>query len=332
LTPIIMKQPPFNIRMLCGICIFLIFSIFSEGQSVDSNYIRQFDKKNIVEVYPGLYITQFNFTNPGERKNDYKLVANSSGYVSTYMSYKWISFKYSWAMPGTKLNEDAKLDYTSLGIRFGNRRLSFHPFYDSYYGLLIRGKKHTRDFEPFRNIQFSDIGIDIYYYTNLKRFSFSATHFSQSQIKSAGSYFIMATPLWQKIDWKNPSMDLISDSATYSLLSSNPEWISFVARAGYSYNFSLKNGKWSIAPSLLFGGGALREVHTGNKSLQGVTDVQAWLSAGYNGTPFYFYLKGFWDNLQTNLFIKNLHQVNANLSITGGYRFASLKKKIFWIL
>ncbi|MBA4166363.1 MAG: DUF4421 family protein, partial [Chitinophagaceae bacterium] len=83
----------------------------------DSGYIRSFRRDNVIENNTGLYRTSFNFTN-GDHKHDYRLVANSSGYLGAYLSYKWFSFNYSFAIPGTQLDHHNKFHYTSLRYRF----------------------------------------------------------------------------------------------------------------------------------------------------------------------------------------------------------------------
>ena len=306
--------------------------LFAQQAAVDSNFIRPFNKQNVLEVYPGIYSTHFNFTNPGERKNDYRLAVNSSGYFGAYAKYKWLSLKYEVNMPGTQLDKDVKFKYTSFHFRFGNRQMLFHPFYDTYNGLLIpEGRR--RQYEPFRNIRFTDAGFDYYYFTNTRHFSFRAGNFfSEQQVKPAGAFFLMATPIWQQISWANPTRGLIGDSSTYTLLSSNPQWISLITRVGYSYNFVFPKTRWIVSPAVIFGTGALQETNTDNKKLQGVYDVKAWLNAGYNGPNYYCYLNAGWGNLQTNLFIKNMHQVTSNVSVTCGYRFNKFKKKILGVL
>lgn len=325
-------------RRLCSIAFLFIESlthpgVFAQPLAFDSNYVRVFNKTNVIEIYPGIYSTHFNFKSPGQRKNDYSLVANSNANISTNLNYKWFSLRYSWAMPGTRLVKNVKLQYTSLGLNFGGRQMRFRPFYESYNGLLIPVQKRKDSFNIFEGIQFTCAGFDYYFFTNTKRFSFSAAKsFSLRQIKSAGSVFVMATPSWQKIRWKNPSMALLKDSATFNLLSRNPEWISLIARIGYTYNIVLDKGKWIIAPAVLTGAGLLREINTSDRSLQPVTNVQAWLNAGYNGPDYYFYFHAWWSNLQTNLLIKNMSQVNTNLSLTVGYRFHNSHKKILGLL
>lgn len=307
--------------------------VAAAAQDPDSNYIQTYSRNNVAEIYPGIYKTSFYFSNRGDRKNNFKLAANSSGFVGLYLGYKWFSLKYAWAIPGTELAKNIKLQSTSFGISFGRRKWSFRPFYNSYEGLLIPEKPGGREYRAFRDIEFSDAGADLYYFFNTARFSFKAANsFSEKQLKSTGSWFLKLTPMWQKIDWQEPSRLVITDSTTYDLLSYDPEWFSLVARIGYSYNFCFLRGKWSVAPAIVIGGGALRELNTGINHLQLVTDLQTWIRTGFNSQKYYCYLNVRWGTLQTNLFIKNLRQENSNISITGGYRFGSLKKRIMGIL
>jgi hypothetical protein len=328
-----MRRCLLNILLLSFLLMIPRPALFAQHSSIDSGYIRLFEKTNVIELYPGIYSTRFNFSNRGEPKSNYRLVANSSGFVGFYLGYKWFSLKYSWAIPGTQLAKNIKLQSTSLGFSFGMRKYSFRPFYNVYDGLLIPADLRSRDFRAFRDIKFTEAGLDMFYFFRTDRFSFRAANgFSEQQIKSKGSFFLKLTPMWQKVNWEDPSRDVITDSATYTLLAYDPEWFSMIARIGYGYNFSFKKGKWSIAPSVLIGGGALREINTGVDHLQLVTDIQASLRAGFNSPLYYVYGTVRWGDLKTNLFIKNLHQVNSNFSITGGYRFRSLKKKILRVL
>ncbi|MEO8415350.1 MAG: DUF4421 family protein [Ginsengibacter sp.] len=306
---------------------------YAQVHDVDSNYIHAFERTNVIEIYPDIYSTRFNFSNPRQRKNNYSLVANSNAHISTNVNYKWLSLGYSWAMPGTQLDKNVKLEYTSLGINFGGKQMRFRPFYESYNGLLVPVEKIKDSFKIFDGIEFTSAGFDYYFFTNTKLFSFSAAKsFSLKQVKSAGSVFFMVTPSWQKINWHSPSMDLVKDSATFHLLSQDPEWVSLMARIGYTHNFAIDKGKWIIAPAILMGAGFLREINTADRNLQAVTDMQAWLNAGYNGPYYYFYFHAWWNNLHTNLLIKNMNQVNTNFSLTAGYRFPDFHKKILGLL
>src|ERR1019366_3615779 len=107
----IMKHRSSYILISIFFIVFIHHASFAQNHPVDSNYIQAFDRKNIIEIYPGIYSTHFNFSNRRQRKNDYSLVANSNAHISTNINYKWLSLRYSWAMPGTQLDEKVKLKY-----------------------------------------------------------------------------------------------------------------------------------------------------------------------------------------------------------------------------
>ena len=130
-------------------CLWYCFFSFAQEPIADTNYIHEFAKTNVIEIYPGIYSTRFDFTNFGQRKYDYSLVANSSAHISTNLNYKWLSLKYSWAKPGTQLDRNVKLQYTSLGLNLGIKQMRFHPFYESYNGLLIPKQKKNDALESF---------------------------------------------------------------------------------------------------------------------------------------------------------------------------------------
>ena len=327
--------------MCCGLITCLCKSLLLPAQkhSVDTTHIRSLLKSNMVETYTGEYATHFNFTSRSDKKSNYKLVANTSGYAGAYFNYKWLSFKYSWAIPGTWLDKNTKFHYTSLSFKFTEGNIQFRPFYHSYNGLLIPEKKERRrmTYTPFRDIRVSDAGSDFFYVTNSKKFSFSAaSYFSERQVKSAGSLLFMATPMWQRLARQNQpqqnTTQRVNNAAPNFFLSTNKQWGSLIGRAGYTYNLTFNKGKWSIAPAFLLGGGGLKEINTSDKYLRSVYDMQAWVNAGYNGNDFYVYLSGQWGNLQTNLLIKNMHQINTDVSLTAGLRFGNLERKIMGIL
>ena len=279
----------------------------------------------------GDYGTRFRFYASGERTPGFKLAANSSAFIGLSLDYKWMTLHYSTAFPGTELDENTELKYTGLSFNFGYRQLRFHPYYDSYNGLLIPQKRGQ--FEPFKNIRFRDAGLDIYWFGNPTQFSFSAAHsFSQQQRRSAGAPVLIVTPLWQKINWVNPSPAVIPDSVTYHLLASNPEWFSLTMKGGYCYTFSFENGKWLIAPAGAIGGGLLRETDHPDQHLQPVTALEGWITGGYNGRRYYCYLSANWSERQSRLLVRRMGQRDYRISITAGFRFAGLKKKILGIL
>lgn len=299
----------------------------------DSNYIRQFDLNNVMEVFPGIYSTQLGFTNSFNNRKNFRLVVNRSAYTGVYLTYKWLWFKYSWAVPGTYLDKNIKQKYNDLQLMYSHRNMSFRPFFESYNGLLYRPSRRAHNFSALPNIQYSALGLEFFYFLNKKRFSFgAANYFSEKQIKSSGSFLIKILPQWQKMDWQNPSHNLIHDSLTYHLLSSNPAWLSLTTGIGYQHNFAIQKGRYSIVPAVVAGPGLVKELDFTKNSIHAAYNLQTWLTAGYNGPRWYCYFNGNWNYLKTNLLIRNMNKTSSDMSLTFGYRFGNYKHKILNIL
>ena len=327
-------------------CLLAGGPVLAQHRPADTSFVHAYQKEHVIETYSGQYGTRFNFISADNRKNNYKLVANTSSYAGTYLNYKWLSFRYSWSIPGTRLDKNTKFHYTSLSFKFSHGSMLFRPFYHSYNGLLIPERKERRrmTYTPLRDIHVSDAGTDFYYLTNTRRFSFNAAnYFSERQVKSAGSFLLMATPMWERLARNMPPALPSPATGPYAgtnpaipqqnfFLSTNKQWFSLIARVGYTYNLALARGKWSIAPTVLVGGGGLKELNTTDKYIRPVYDEQSWINAGYNGDRYYFYLNARWNHRQTNLLIRHMNQTDTDLSATAGYRLGNLKKKILGIL
>lgn len=287
----------------------------------------------MVEVNPGISTTHFTFYNRSLHQPSVHLAANSSAYLGIYINYHWLSVKYYFPLPETSMLEDKSLHYTSIKLRFPGKKFGMDPFFDDYNGLLLPQRPHWHDFTGIKGLHFTDAGTDLYYFPNYRHFSFQATnYYSKEQIKSAGSSFLMVTPLWQRISWNHPNDGQIKDSSTFHFLQKQIEWVSLIARIGYSYSIVLEKGTWMITPSFLMGKGVVKPVTTKSDTWKDVSDVQAWLNIGYNGNNWYLYFAGFIDNLHTNLAAKRLQEINTDLSFTYGYRFRSSGHKIAGIL
>ncbi len=281
----------------------------------DSAYIKPFEKQNVIELFPGIYHTKFDFTNPGSRGGGFKMVANSSGYAGFFFNYKWLSVENSFAVPGTYLDKQTKLKYNSLHFQFYTGPFMIRPYYNSYNGLLIpyNRNRYTAD----RNILFKEAGTELLWCSNASRFSLrEANAFSEQQLKSAGGFIVKATPLWQQLQLKNTDGSTITVVPTSKLFSTSPRWISLTARVGYNYSFVFSNGKWTVSPAVLVGKGLLKELNQHTSKFSSVSGIQSWLNTGYNGAAYDVYFSAVVDDLQTNLILKNMHQLNTDFSLT----------------
>ncbi|PZR27083.1 MAG: hypothetical protein DI535_11755 [Citrobacter freundii] len=316
-------MPRYLILLICTYC--LTQQIVAQSPPADTTYIKPFAKTNYVEAYTGLYSSHYKFRDNNTRESNYQLRLNSSAYLGGDVSYKWFYIEYSFNIPGTKLDNQASFKYRAVKLRLGNRKFIYQPFFGYYNGLLV--PKQGRDsYDQFRGIKFLTAGMEVQYYFNPTRYSPKAANaFSEIQRRSVGSPIITATAMWDKVKWPNPSRGLIRDPQTYDLLASNPEWLSFIVKGGYAYNFVKK--KWLIAPVGYLGAGMLRENTLGSPSYRAVTQVKGVLNAGYNGDNYYMYVCGVADNLSSRLLVKNVQHFSWNMFFTVGYRFKSPDKK-----
>lgn len=315
---------PKNFILLISACC-LLQQLSAQSPPADTTYIKPFAKTNYVEIYSGLYSSDYKFRDNNTRESNYQLRLNSSAYLGADISYKWLYIEYSFNIPGTKLDNRASFKYRQVKLRLGNRKIIYQPFFGYYNGLLV--PKHDRSsYDQFQGIRFMNAGMEVQYYFNPTRYSPKAANaFSEIQRRSVGSPIFTATAMWDKVKWPNPSRGLIRDPQTYDLLASNPEWLSFIVKGGYAYNF-VKN-KWLIAPVAYLGAGMLRENTIGSSSYRAVTQVKGVINAGYNGHKYYVYVCGVADNLSSRLLVKNVQHFSWNMFLTLGYRFKSPDKK-----
>ncbi|AHF17440.1 hypothetical protein NIASO_07550 [Niabella soli DSM 19437] len=298
----------------------------------DAAFVRRYEKGNVIEWNTGDYSSTFNFQGFAKHPSNFMLAANSNWYTGFFLNYKWVALQYNWGIPGTELDNKVKLKHTSFAFTYRRPKISINPFYDFYNGLLLQKRRRSRNFDAFRDMRYYTTGAKLMYYTNTGKFSYQAgSTFGEQQVRSAGGIIVTATPQWQRINWVSPNRSLIKDSLTYTLLSSDPQWVSLIAGAGYNYNFSIDKGKWIVSPAATISAGGLKEVNNHNL-IQAVFSLQGWINAGYSGRNWYSYVNAHVQYQQTNLIIKKLNGYGDGVSVTAGYRFHSLPKKILGIL
>ena len=304
-----------------------LFLCFEAQSQSDSSYIKDFEKCNVVETFPGVYRNAFEFTGRTRRQGNFKLLANGSCYLGFYVHYKWASFHYAFTIPGTQLDDDTKFKYTDLSFRFTTTSLLIQPFLNTLNGLLIP-ERRKREYLPARDIKIMSVGSQIYYYPNANRYSFQAANYlSQLQKRNAGSIVLSFCPQWQQISSAHPSSMNIIDSNTVKLLRNDPQWMSVTGRIGYAYTLVFYKGRWTVSPTLLEGKGLIHEFRGGNRGLQSTSNYQATLNASYNTPSYYFYITAFADFMSTHLLIRDLNQKRTDVSLTVGYRFRNLDER-----
>ncbi|MBS1656426.1 MAG: DUF4421 family protein, partial [Bacteroidetes bacterium] len=216
--------------------------------SSDSLLIQKFLQGNNLQLFTGANRNFFSFTPLHEDEKKYWLNANTSNYFGFNINYKWFSFLYSFNIPHTSLDNNARqLKASSYQLYQYRKKWGIQGDFENFHGLLIR-KKHNNGFETFPSIHYFSLGFDAYYFTNSDQFSYrSAVYYSEEQKVSAGSFILRFSPFWHSFTYGQGTITA-PDSLSYKFLVKQPKWFSATAGLGYAYNFIFRNGLWSICP------------------------------------------------------------------------------------
>jgi hypothetical protein len=220
-----------------------------------------------------------------------------------------------------------------LGKKFG-----IEGDYQKYSGLVLPLHNRRGDFDHFNNVNYREYSMNLYYFLNFRRFSYnSAYRNSYKQTRSAGSMILLLSPIYQSFNVSDTAGASISagDKRFIQIIQKEPKWITLLSRLGYSYNFILDKGKWSINPSFLAGIGAETPLNNSpifNHPAAMVNSLQGRLNGGYNGNDYFIGVNVILDKTIYHLDDTRFNIINNYYALNFGYRFRSLKHKILWLL
>jgi hypothetical protein len=204
-------------------------------------------------------------------------------------------------------------------------------FYQQFTGLVMRDKKRITRYENFPGIKYSNINVNIYYFFNHNKFSYAAARsYAERQNKSAGSIVAILSPSLQSFTYKNETTLTSLDSTSYRFIIQEPHWFSVSGRVGYTFNYIPYHSKWSINAEILVKAGLIKE--RANSSLYSITGIQYGINTGYNGDKMFYLLNLLQDNTVSDFRFAELRNHFLSISLTTGFRFGSLKKKILGVL
>lgn len=223
--------------------------------------------------------------------------------IGAYVQYMAVSLGYSYDVE--KLFKGKEPSHRKFEFGFScalfNAELYYH---ENEGGVNIRtfgdfkpDKKGTRLNEYFPGVKMYNLGFDIYYFFNNKRYSQGAAYnFAKYQLKSQGSFLLGISITNQRL-----TFDLNQLPEKFKQEIDDPSLIkeyffhynSYSILAGYGYN-------WVIAPKLLFNVTAMPAVgfsHYYEDSLEGnkyliSLSIQGRISLTYNLGNYFFGLLG----------------------------------------
>jgi len=303
---------------------------------IDTSYIKKFAKPNDVEIYTGVTKTSFRF-----RKliNDnfisrHKLFANTSAYAGGTIDYNWLSIDYSKNIPNTSVAKQST-SIKALGFHFRKtyNQFLFEAGTDKYKGLILQVSRQQQGY--YDDINYRSYFTRVTYIFNAERFSLNAARsYSVLQAKSAGSFMVSASPLFQRFTLKGDFNEYEqSDSAFLSEISKKPSSLSFLVTGGYTYNFIFNEGDWSINPGIFMGPAIQKRLYQKDgTSLKLIANYQLVLNGGYNGRNVYFHINAAYSNNSSHLMNSKMSINDRSVSLTLGYRMGKLKNKLFGVL
>ena len=302
-----------------------------------SRYVDFLDSNN-VRPYVGFYHTLFKAGSASGRQP--RLQANTSAYLGAALNYKWFSIYYALNIPRTSVlgGDNKTVKASQLIISHWWNHWGLEGSYQHDRGLVDQddpgGPRMVNSVWQWADYKY--LGVNVDYFFNPSRFSYrAADNFARRQARSGGSWLLMITPSYQDFNLQRNAPDTsIKDSTLYNLLTKDANHLVLLAKVGYTYAFSWDKGRWTCSPLFCIGPGAgvyLDQFHTHQRFYPNL-GYQGRLTAGYNGDKWYCYLSGLYDLVQEPEKNLGLKTINESASLSVGYRFHSLRRRILGVL
>jgi hypothetical protein len=306
-------------------------------QQADTTYFKKVAKDNDIEAYLGKYnkVFSFNRVNNDNFIRHHQLKANTSAYIGLHADYKWLSADISTGLPKTFV-DNAISGRKALGIHLGKTtdKIRLDGGYERFNGLVLPLSTRPVHQALKTAFNYTDYSLQGTYIFNANKFSLpAAVNYGALQLRSAGT---LLTNISTTVHMFTQSADSASHPSTDAshvmrALGEHPSWMNTIVNGGYSYNFILGHGNWSINPWLMTGIGAQRELK-GKAGTKLVYDYRCTLTMGYNSPQVYVYLNAFYDHIESRLRYSNLIVRDNDLWLTVGYRLGTLQHKIMGLL
>ena len=317
----------------------LVALLWGGALRAQDQLFQDFADSNNVRPYLGFYHTRFSAGNTLTRARQPRLQANTSAYLGAAVNYKWLSVYYALNIPRTSVlgGDNKTVKASQLIISRWWKRWGLEGSYQRDRGLVDQDDPGSRMVNSvWQWADYKYVGINTSYFFNPSRFSYrAADNFARIQTRSGGSWFLMLTPSYQDFSLQRNARDTsVKDSILYNLISKDANHVVLLAKVGYTYAFSWGQGRWTCSPLFCIGPGAgvyLDQFHTHQRLFPDL-GCQGRLTAGYNGDKWYTYLSGFYDLVQEPQKNLGLKTINESASLSVGYRFHSLRRRILRIL
>lgn len=223
------------------------------------------------------------------------ITPSSNNKIGLYFGWRWIFLGYSFALNNSQPEIDMGLNlYTSrVGLELFYRKRSNGFKIHSLKGFYENDLPLTNYDKDFDGLTTSQIGANLFYVFNYKRFSFPAA-FSQStnQRKSAGSFILGINYNEQLFMFDHTKIDRRIESLMLPELQFNKvNYMDFSINFGYSYNWVFaKNflANISSSPAIGYKITSLKSFVNGTEFTSSINiDLVSRLALVYNNARFY---------------------------------------------
>ncbi|HEY3403825.1 MAG TPA: DUF4421 family protein [Ohtaekwangia sp.] len=338
-----MKKLRFN-SVPCIVLFVLALPCFSQTTSpllpladADSMYVRKFRFENEFRLFYGGQGNNLSLGSARDTKTQLNgdLYQNTNDYLGGGITYGWLNGDYSFSLHGTTYlkEERSNLEQFKLAFSYTLRKLALRLYYAESTGVVISGSDN--EFESTPSLHEVKSGIQVMYIFNPSRYSYRASIYqSEYQVRTAGSFLIRFDPFYRKLGRNNGSMipeayDLESRFGEQAGL----EYIrsfGFLVLPGYGINIAVRDTHFFISPIVFAGLGVAHNTYGARSGTGNFTNIEyaanAVLNAGYNGDWYYTKIQFSWSAGYTYLDPTYLTGANLTCVLTGGIRFANLKK------
>jgi hypothetical protein len=319
-------------RKWTSYCICLLFffmaPMMQSVAQIDSQYIQQLQRKNFILPYVGIFSRSLQFS-AKQQQYSLRFSPNSSGFVGLSGAYKKLHLTIELPIPGTyKINNISGVNAIGKFIHFFGSKWGLTTFASYNTGMLM----HAPDMQMYQkreDLKMFSAGAYVYRIFNHRHFSYlAASSMSRQQLKSSGSFIVMAIPSYRQLFSKAA---VIPDALEKFHFNGGQQgvnalrFISLQGRVGYIHNFVWKKGVYFFSPSLYAGPGIEWHTYASSKGTSnGFNMAATWrckMVAGINGAKYFGSIELLRDRVTTFLQQTNIKNTYSEASLNIGVRF-----------
>lgn len=314
---------------------FLLFFFLKQFMYAqpDSSFISNFQKKNYLQLYSGVYTRNIEFlpTNKMGMSHTINLSPNSSAFSGFVLGYKKIILYGDFIIPQTSKvnNQETNIKAVSLFLSHFKYKWGITGFVSYNRGLLMAQDNMPMRYGNRTDLRMFTVGAHVYKIFNPNRFSYTAANSQQMlQQKSAGSFIIAATPSYRIVQSNNSIIP--TEISKYHLtgemiMSRQIHLYSVQVKPGYAYNFVMQKGTYFIAPAIYAGTGVdYHLIHTeANKQLGFNLNAgyRLKLTSGINKQRYYGTIEYVLDHSRSYLYQSTVKNTYRECTLNFGWRF-----------